>query len=120
MSDARKKARNRADKYFSLYIRARDGRCVNCGTTEQLTCGHLFSSAHYSTRWDERNAFCQCTGCNLKHEHDPYPLIAYYLSLHSQEDLDRLHAKWSTATKLTTNDILEIGSVYLNKLKDFA
>ena len=120
MSDARKKAVALADKYFSLFIRARDGRCVTCGGVERLTCGHLFSRAHYSTRWDERNAFCQCAGCNLKHEHDPYPLIAYYLSLYSQEDLDRLHAKWSKSTKLTTTDMLDIASGYFKKWKEIA
>lgn len=57
------------DKLFSLYIRNRDNNtCVVCGSTERPTCGHLFSRINYSTRWDEENCYCQCVGCNLRHE----------------------------------------------------
>lgn len=64
----RKKLVNKLDKLFSLWIRKRDGKCVQCGSTQNLTCGHLFSRVNYSTRWDEENCACQCMGCNLRHE----------------------------------------------------
>lgn len=61
------------DKVFSQFIRQRDGRCVQCGKTDGLTCGHLFSRVNFSTRWDEENCWCQCFGCNLRHEHEFEP-----------------------------------------------
>ena len=101
----------RLDNAFSLYIRERDGwQCVTCGSRvkERLQCGHLFSRVAYSTRWDERNAYCQCASCNLHHEHDPYPLMSYFLSLYSQADLDRLHEKYRTPVKLKDSEIDEL------------
>jgi hypothetical protein len=101
----------RLDNAFSLYIRERDGwQCVTCGSRvkERLQCGHLFSRAAYSTRWDERNAYCQCASCNLYHEHDPYPLIQHFLSLYTQSDLDRLHEKYRTPVKLKDSEIDEL------------
>ena len=71
----RKRLVKKLDKVFSQYIRFRDQRCVTCGSRENLQCGHLFSRTAYSTRWHPRNAFCQCSSCNLRHEHDPYPLV---------------------------------------------
>lgn len=109
---------NKLDKVFGKYIRARDGRCVTCGATTNLQCGHLFSRQAYSTRWDERNAYCQCASCNLRHEHDPYPLISYYLSLYSQEDLDNLHAKYRTPRKYTDRDLDDLIERYANLLNN--
>lgn len=104
----RKKAVLAADKAFSLMIRNRDRRCVVCGSTERLTCGHLFSRAHYSTRWDPENAFCQCAPCNFRHEFDPGPLTLYYLSLYGAAKYSALHARFSRPAKLSVEDIREI------------
>lgn len=75
----RKKLVKRLDKVFSLFIRKRDGHCVICGKTERLTAGHLITRAKYSVRWDERNVFCQCAGCNLTHEHNSHIFTDWYI-----------------------------------------
>jgi len=116
ITSERKKAVAAADREFSRFIRARDGRCVTCGTTERLQCGHLFSRSNYSLRWDERNAYCQCASCNMRHEYDPAPLTMYYLSLYSQEDYVKLHATWRGPTKFTTERIREIAAEYRSRV----
>ena len=62
------------DKLVGDIVKARDGKCIVCGTTKQLTCGHLFSRIAYSTRWDLDNCYAQCLSCNFRHESDPYPM----------------------------------------------
>ena len=107
---SRKSAVHMADVAFSAYIRTRDPVCVVCGTLEHGTCGHIFSRVHYSTRWDEDNAFRQCSGCNLRHEHDAWP---FYKEAELRGiDLPTLHVKWSKAYKVSTAAILEIARYY--------
>ena len=93
------------DKTFSEFIRKRDGHCVVCGRRENLTCGHLFSRIAYSTRWDEANAYGQCAGCNLRHEHDAYPFTKWFLKKFGQRAWDDLHRKYSTIKKFTNQDL---------------
>jgi len=110
----------RLDTAFSLYIRQRDGyRCVTCGSMERkkMQCGHLFSRLSYSTRWDERNAFCQCAGCNLRHEYDPGPLTLYYLSQYSKEDYEKLYKKHKTCEKFSASDLAELSRYYESRVK---
>jgi len=116
---SRQAAVRRADKAFSEYIRARDGGvCVMCGKRENLTCGHVFSRAHYGTRWDELNAFCQCTGCNLRHEYDPYPFIEYASFRNGRQTMTKVHSAFVLPTKYTTSEILDIESRFKQKLEE--
>lgn len=117
MPSERMKLVKKADTYFSLYIRQRDGHCVTCGTKENLQCGHLFSRNAYSTRWDEKNAFGQCGSCNLSHEHDPYPLTKYFLTLFGEEEYDRLHAKHRQAVKFSNADLEALAQKYKSKCR---
>lgn len=71
---SRKSLVKELDRVFSIFIRNRDGnRCVQCGSMEKLTNGHLFSRVNHSTRWDELNCACQCSGCNMRHEYEFEP-----------------------------------------------
>lgn len=96
------------DREFSLWIRARDRRCVQCGREDQLTCGHVFSRVAYSTRWDPRNAFGQCMGHNLRHEHDPWPFLNYARTQLGAEQFDAMHLDYSTPRKWTTADLEDL------------
>jgi len=64
----------KADSLFSQFIRARDKKCVLCGTVKNLTAGHLIKRGKKSVRFDENNVNCLCSGCNYKDnfEHDLY------------------------------------------------
>ena len=96
------------DSAVSRFIRQRDGKCVLCGSTEKLTNGHVFSRAHYSTRWDTRpngDCHCQCMGCNLVHEHDPFLYYRWYVEQFGWDRLNALHDEWKPSSSLTTQDL---------------
>jgi 5-methylcytosine-specific restriction endonuclease McrA len=113
----RKKAVESADREMSLYIRARDGRCVVCGSRERLTNGHLFSRVSYSTRWDEDNCMAQCVACNYNHERDFEPFRQKFVD--NGIDIDKLHAKYKQVRKYTTAEIWEIAAYYREKRRQY-
>lgn len=108
----RKFAVKKADTYFSLYIRARDGRCVCCGAVTNLQCGHLFTRSYFTIRWDPMNAFCQCAGCNLSHEHDPGPLTRHFLRIYDAEAYEALHKKGRATRKFNTEQLNQIADEF--------
>jgi hypothetical protein len=118
-ASGRKALVKKLDTVFSEYIRARDkGRCVTCGSLERPTCGHIFSRSAYSTRWDEENAFCQCWGCNYKHEFDPYPLTEYAREYHGQDKYDEVHRRYNTTHKFSDDDLKQLIEKYKELKKD--
>lgn len=70
-----KKAVKELDDLASLTIRIRDRFvCFTCGRHPPevvAQAGHLISRTKYPIRWDERNLYCQCSGCNKIHEYTP-------------------------------------------------
>lgn len=69
---------NTEDRWFSLYIRARDNwKCQRCGRQYKpyvagednsslagLHNAHCFGRGSHSTRWDEDNCMALCYGCH--------------------------------------------------------
>lgn len=110
---SRKAIVRRLDTAFSKYIRARDYySCVTCddakrGPRGRMQCGHVLSRVCYATRWDAHNAFCQCEGCNLTHEHNPFPLIAHAVKEYGWQALVSLDAKWRRPVSFTTFQLHE-------------
>ena len=113
-SAERKKLVKELDKVFGKIVILLDRkRCVVCGKTENLQCGHLFSRVAYSTRWDFMNAFCQCRGCNYRHEHDPTPLTLYFINTFGKRAYEQLYRKYRTPIKYSNEDL----KIRLNILK---
>ena len=112
MSSERKSLVRKLDTAFSLYIRERDGHCVTCGSKERLQCGHLFTRAAYSTRWNSMNAYCQCSSCNMRHEYDPGPLTIYFLAHYGQAAYEALHRKHKTPVKYSDGELLALIEKY--------
>lgn len=108
----------KADQLLSLYVRLRDKRCVTCGKTGNLTCGHLFSRSHYSTRWDLKNVYTQCWGCNFKHEHDPYPLTRYATLVWGEKEIEALHQRYCSPTHYKTKDLMGIVDTLKNLVSE--
>ena len=77
-----------ADKYFSLYVRNRDGwKCKRCKVqyvppTQALHCSHFQGRAKENTRFMPSNADALCYGCHQ------------YFTSHPGE-----HYTWQVATK---------------------
>lgn len=109
---ARGKAIASADKWFSLYIRARDRRSVTSNATQRLTCSHLFPRRYLSTRWDETNAFCQTDGENLYHNQDSGQLTLHFLNLYGEEAYRELYRRARSNTKFTTEEIERIAAYW--------
>ena len=71
------KLKKKADKYWSLYIRYRDGeqrpdgwwtQCITCGEwkpLKQMQNGHFQRRSYNIVRYDEENCNAQCYVCNV-------------------------------------------------------
>jgi hypothetical protein len=61
----------KADTLFSLYIRKRDGKCQNCGSTEALQCSHHVTRGVRAVRWHDLNAVAHCAPCHARFTNHP-------------------------------------------------
>lgn len=79
------KLKKDVDKWWSLYIRYRDGfyrsgdwyaECITCKTVkpikEGMQCGHFQSRRKHSTRWMDENTAAQCVACNMFRQGEQY------------------------------------------------
>jgi len=113
----RQTAKKRADKAFGDYIKARDGGgCVQCGKQSELTCGHIYTSAHESTRWDEHNAMAQCRNHNFRHEFDFQPFYEIAVKRFGRKEMQAVHDRFEQQAHFKTHDLLEIEAVFKAKL----
>ena len=110
----RSKAIAKADKWFSLYIRARDGNSsVLSGQSDRkMNCGHVIRRGFLSTRWDEENAFCITAGENIAHEYNPEPFTQWIVSSFGKDYIPRLQRKAQTFKKYTVGDIEAIADFW--------
>ena len=63
--------RKEADKLASEVVRKRDGRCLMCGTTENLQVHHFIVTKGASTkhRWNLHNLISLCYPCHIHKVH---------------------------------------------------
>lgn len=98
----KKPLQNKLDKVFSKLIREH-GKCVRCGTTDNLQCCHIYSRANRAVRWDVDNALCMCAGCHFWAHQSPLEfaeLCKHILGIHTYSSL-RIKAR---TIKKWTND----------------
>ena len=98
----------KADSLLSRYIIRRDGQCVTCGSSSQLTNGHLISRVCFALRWDLRNCNCQCVGCNLRHEYRPEIYTQWFIRKYGVEEYEKMVQK--------SYQIEKVNIPYLNSL----
>lgn len=128
-----KKAKEKVNKLFSIYIRTRDcllttghreeGKCVTCRRIfpyKALQAGHFVPGRHSSVLFDERNCHAQCFRCNMKR-----PgclggnLIKYYpfmLEEYGQAVIDELETADLVVKKFTVVELQELFNTYTKKL----
>lgn len=73
-------------------------KCVQCGSTENVTVGHVFSRRTYETRWDIHdggNCYPQCWPCNYKHVRDQYPYFKWFSDKFGEDTLEILRERFN-------------------------
>ena len=106
--------KRKLDSVFSEWIRRKDagayGRavCVSCGMTarwQDQQCGHFLPRHYLSGRWNERNCFVQCPGCNV-FKRGNYPGFSSFLNrTYGPERIEELLALKRTTVKLYRGDL---------------
>jgi len=120
------------DKWFSLYIRARDNwSCRRCGRQyrpfEQdgdnshlmgLHNAHCFGRGAHATRWDERNCMALCYGCHSRVDSHPREKIDLWTKEWGQEIMDDLERLSHTNYIGWKKDRKDISNKYKEKFKE--
>jgi len=124
----RSRAVKHADTWMSRYVRRaaadHSGRatCFTCGKQgdwlHEMQAGHFMSRVHYSTRWHEWNVKCQCPGCNMKNGGQQYIFGVNLDSLHGSGTADRMVTLSKQTTKLSTDEIRQIGDDFKRRYDD--
>ena len=117
---SRKTLIKKLDTIVSKIIRTRTKLCVQCGSRENLTNGHIFSRRHHSLRWDIRedgNCHTQCWGCNYKHSYDNYDYYKWYEERYGSMAFETLRAEYRQTKKRSNVELEELYEYMKNKLK---
>jgi hypothetical protein len=112
------KLKKQLDQIFSLYIRKRDKKCITCGSTKNLQCGHFHSRTHLSTRWSEINCNTQCVGCNVFKSGNMAEYAHALQERYGQNILQKLYKEKEKIVKLTPDWYIEKINYYENKLNE--
>jgi 5-methylcytosine-specific restriction endonuclease McrA len=101
----RRKLKDELDRITSLLVRARDRRCVTCGTTENLECSHYFKRGYLATRWNLTNCNAQCSRENGIHNVNPFKYRAYMVKLIGEDGLDELFKLRNSVWRPTDDEL---------------
>lgn len=101
----RKRLIKRLDDITREIVLLRDGRCVTCGKTDSLQCGHLITRARYGVRWDLLNCAVQCAGCNLRHEFNPEIYTNWFLRKYGLNEYQSLCHRSETQGKYSIGEL---------------
>lgn len=117
----RTKAKERAWKAFSLYIRTRDYKrgCVTCKRKypiKQLQAGHWIPGRHASVLFDERNCHAQCYGCNVMKKGNPILYYHYMEKRYGKKIMEELEELDKEDVHYKVSDYLEIEQFYKSKI----
>lgn len=106
------------DTLTSLIVRARDGRCVTCGTTESLECSHYFKRRFLATRWNLQNCNAQCAHENEEHNSSPFRYRAYMVKLIGEDGLDELFALRNSVWRPSDEELRALRDSYRQMLRE--
>lgn len=131
MASEYKRAKNRAWKWFSLYIRARDcikttgsisrGKCVTCGREfdfKDLQAGHFVQGRGNGVLFSEMGVHAQCRQCNIFNRGKLDEYAKYMYNRYDKEAVDNLIANKYNLVKFTLSDLEKIGDKYKKKYKE--
>jgi hypothetical protein len=52
------------------------------------------------------NAFGQCAGCNMRHEHDPAKFHIWFIKKYGAEKFESLHRQYNKPTKIGNQELI--------------
>jgi 5-methylcytosine-specific restriction endonuclease McrA len=93
--------------------------CVECGSTEQPTTGHVLSRRSMATRWDFRNVFRQCWPHNYRAAMTAagaYHL--WYVKKFGIEAFEKLYQDWAKGHKYTRLELQNLVPEFESKLNE--
>lgn len=93
--------------------------CVECGTADQPTTGHVLSRRSYATRWSFANVFRQCWPCNYKAAMTAagaYHL--WYVKTYGIEAFEKLYQDWAKGHKYTRLELQNLVPEFELKLNE--
>lgn len=96
------------DTLCRIIVICRDKRCVICGSTNRLQCGHFLRRGLYGVRWDLRNVHVQCEFCNNEHESNTDKYHWFMVDTYGGEVLDELYSKAGQHTKFSREELVQI------------
>lgn len=119
------KAKAKADRYFSLYVRQRDaidGICTCCTCKKMIPWksihnGHFQSRRYESTRYDEKNTGPQCAFCNTYNQGEQYKFGLYLDSRYGFKTAEKITIKSRMFCKRNRYDYQVIANEYKEKIK---
>jgi len=105
---------------FNVWIVVRDGKCLRCGKTENLTCSHFWTSKRKNTKFDEENCICACNGCHLfvmeKEKQGEYTDIM--LELLGPEKMEALKLRAQESKRMYAPDYVDVITASYQKVVD--
>ena len=118
------KAKDKADRQFSLYVRQRDTvndivRCCTCGEWHHwkyVDCGHFMSRRYQATRFDEKNSGPQCKKCNILNQGLQFEMSKYLDKKYGFGTANAMEMKSKMFCKRLRFDYEHIAETYKAKL----
>lgn len=124
MKSNKQKLKKQLDNLWSEYAKARVGyKCEYCGKKEYLNSHHIYSRSNYSTRWEEVNSVCLCSGhhtlcIDFSAHKTPLEFTEWLFKVRSRELLDGLRVMKNHPFKIETSWLEEKIKYFKAKLKD--
>lgn len=128
MRSKKARAKDKAWKWFSRYIRLRDCLkttktkdrcvCITCGAThgfKDIQAGHFVGGRNNSVLFDERMVNGQCMRCNvfLRGNYQAYTLIM--IDRFGRRGVEKMLALKHKVKQIKANEFLEIAEKYKRK-----
>lgn len=119
------KAKEKAWKWFSLFVRLRDcyrttggithGKCCTCGNLypiEKLQAGHFVPGRTNALLFREKGCHCQCQRCNLFRHGSIHEYWDFMLDQYGQATIDDERLQRRVTIKYTLDDFNRIAEMY--------
>lgn len=110
------------DNLTSQIVRLRDGRCVECGSVDSPTNGHVLGRRSFATRFDitpDGDCHQQCWPDNFRAARTAaVSYHAWYVRTFGAEAFDRLYRRWAAGKKYSRLELIALRSEYQIKLAE--